>query len=426
MSLKINMSKISDPDREKINNELKIIIKNESNIMPDKIIQPFNLINDTIFLPFAYSINELKYKNPDRSKFSTMNAIFEGELREEQKIVKKEAINYLSKTGSVIISVFTGGGKTITSISMACSIKLKTLIIVNKIVLLNQWEESINKFCPSSTVQKLTTKSKMKDVDFYIMNAINIPKMGNNFFKDIGLLIIDELHLIMAETLIKSLQYISPRYLIGLRATPYRLDGLENMIELYFGKNKIIREMKREHIVYRVSTGFKPDIEIVESTGKVNWGKILQSQSEDPERNSLIIKIIQHFKDRTFLVLCKRVEQANYLIKKLKEVDEYVDSLVGTKQTFDTECRILVSIHQKTGTGFDWAKADALLLATDIDAYFIQSLGRVFRKLDTVPIVFDLIDNNGILIKHFKNRKETYLEVGGKIIDFNRKFPDFV
>ena len=166
-------------------------------------------------------------------------------------------------------------------------------------------------------------------------------------------------------------------------------------------------------------------MELVESTGKVNWGAVLKAQSDNEERNDLIIKIIQKFNDRNFLVLCKRVEQAQYLFNKLKDLGEYTDNLIGAKQDFDRECRILVGIHQKVGTGFDWAKADALLLATSLKSYFIQSLGRVFRRRDTTPIVFDLVDNNFILLKHFKSRSEVYDSVGGKIKNFNKEFPFF-
>ena len=75
--------------------------------------------------------------------------------------------------------------------------------------------------------------------------------------------------------------------------------------------------MSREHIIYKVNTGIEIEMELVESTGKVNWGAVLKAQSDNEERNDLIIKIIQKFNDRNFLVLCKRVEQAQYLFNKL-------------------------------------------------------------------------------------------------------------
>lgn len=425
MSLKTKLNKLSNKVRDKINDELLLVLKNDSKMLPDKEIQPFDIVNDEIYLPFYYAINELNFDRPERKNFPSMNVKFEGVLRDEQIIVKKEALEKLTNKGSVILSLHTGFGKTILAINLACNIKLKTLVIVNKIVLVKQWEESILKFCPTALVQKLTPKSKIKESDFYIMNAMNIEKMGRKFFQNIGLVICDEAHLLVAETLSRSLQYLTPRYLIGLSATPYRLDGLNKLLDLYFGEDKIIRDMNREHIIYRVNTGLEIEMELVESTGKVNWGAVLKSQSENEERNELIVKIIREFKDRNFLVLCKRVEQATYLYSKLKDEGEHVDNLIGSKQEFDTNCRVLVGIHQKVGTGFDWAKADALLLATDLDAYFIQSLGRVFRRRDTIPIVFDLVDKNFILLKHFKNRSEVYEKVGGKIVSFNRKYPEF-
>ena len=425
MSLKIEINKLTNKERTKINEELLLILKNDSKILADKEIQPFDIINNYIYLPFHYASNELTYKRPDRNLFPSMNVKFEGKLRDEQIIVKKEALEKLTNKGCTILSLYTGFGKTILAINLACNIKLKTLIIVNKIVLIKQWEESILKFCPTSLVQKLTTKSKMKDADFYIMNAMNIEKMGRKFYENIGLVVCDEAHLLVAETLSKSLQYLTPRYLLALSATPYRLDGLNKLLDLYFGEDKIIREMSREHIIYKVNTGIEIEMELVESTGKVNWGAVLKDQSENEERNELIIKIIRKFNDRNFLVLCKRVEQAQYLFNKLKELGEYTDNLIGSKQDFDRDCRILVGIHQKVGTGFDWAKADALLLATSLKSYFIQSLGRVFRRRDTTPIVFDLVDNNFILLKHFKSRVEVYDSVGGKIKNFNKEFPFF-
>ena len=35
------------------------------------------------------------------------------------------------------------------------------------------------------------------------------------------------------------------------------------------------------------------------------------------------------------------------------------------------------------------------------------------------------IDKNGILFKHFKERRAVYIEHGGKIKDFSKEFPDF-
>jgi len=425
MSLKVDINTLNNETRDKINDNLTLKINNKMGGLT-RTLYTYEIINDDIYIPFSFASYDLGISRRNRKEFPSMNTEFIATLRDEQKIVKDEAIKYLNKTGSVLISLYTGGGKTVTSISLAQTIKLKTLVIVNKIVLINQWKDSILTFCPESKVQKLTSKSEFDDEsDFYIINAINVEKLGKSFFKDIGLVIVDEAHLIMAETISKSLKYISPRYLIGLTATPYRPDGFDMLLDLYFGKNKIIREMYREHRVYMIETGFKPRMEKTEN-GRINWGAILKDQSEDDNRNKIIINIVRHFSDRNFLVLTKRVEQGKILYNELKKYGENVDSLIGNKQDFDRNCRILVGITSKCGTGFDFPKLDALLLACDVDQYFIQVLGRVFRTKDTLPFIFDLVDNNPILLKHFKSRKEVYEKTGGKIVNFNRKFPELL
>ena len=160
MSIKRNIDTLNSETRDKINDELKVVTKGSGMA---KYIFPHNLINDDLYLPFAYASNQLGLKRPLRKIFPAMNVKFEGVLREEQIEVKSEALDILTDTGSVVLSLATGMGKTITSINLACCIKLKTLVIVNKIVLIKQWEESIVKFCPSAKVQKLTAKSEFDD-----------------------------------------------------------------------------------------------------------------------------------------------------------------------------------------------------------------------------------------------------------------------
>ena len=323
-----------------------------------------------------------------------------------------------------LLGDFTVTHNTAMGIYIATKIKLKTLIVSHRIILINQWKDSIQKFCPTATVQVLTAKSVMKDCDFYIMNASNVPKHDHEFYKDIGFMIVDEVHLIMAEGMAKCMQKIVPRYLIGLSATPYREDGLNILLDLYFGKRKIYRKLFRKHIVYRIKTNFVPTVELSKN-GRINWGVILDTQCNDRARNEMIVELVKFFPKRVFLVLCKRINQGNYLVQRLREEGEDVTSLIGKQQEFEQKSRILVGISSKVGTGFDHPRLDALILASDIQAYFIQYLGRCMRTQEGVPLIFDLVDKNPILDKHFRVRRSTYLEHGGSIQDFSKKYPDF-
>lgn len=411
MSRKISMEKISDKKLEIMSSELQVCqepSKYAKFAMP-KYICMYEAEGNDLYVPFSYKNT---FPRPSRDNFTSTKVKFKGTLREEQKELKDEAFQHLNKRGSTLISAYVGFGKTATSIYIATKIGLKTLIICHRVVLVNQWKEAINRFCPKAKVQILSAKSDLEDADFYIMNAINVVKKPRDFFSDMGLLVVDEAHLIMAEKISECMRFICPRYLIGLSATPYRTDGLNEILDLYFGKKKIIRKLFRKHTVYKVNSGFKPKGKLNKS-GKTDWDSILKSQAESQKRNELIVKIIKKYDTRSFLVLCKRVLHAQTLVKMLQEEKEDVTSLIGSQQTFEKTSRILVGTCQKVGVGFDHAKLDTLMLAADVEGYFIQYLGRVFRRKDVEPVVFDIVDNHGILQKHFETRRKVYTDHGG-------------
>ena len=115
---------------------------------------------------------------------------------------------------------------------------------------------------------------------------------------------------------------------------------------------------------------------------------------------------------------CKNVE-------RLKKEGEDVTSLIGKQQEYEQKSRILVGTASKTGTGFDHPRLDAMILASDLQAYFKQYMGRVCRTETVIPIIFDIVDKNPILEKHYQVRKAAYIEHGGTVKDFSKEFPDF-
>ena len=428
MSRKIHIDSIEYEIREQIMKELQIKIDGSTFVYNSKssYIYPIDEEGDYAYIPFAYGRNCIggPFNCPDRKSYPTLEHQFSGGLRDHQKEVKTEAISHLNKYGSTIIAAYPGFGKTCMAIYISTKIKLKVMIITHRIVLIKQWERAIEIFCPTAKVQILTAKSVMKDCDFYIMNASNVPKHDKDFYKNIGFLIVDEVHLIMAEGLSKCMQHIVPRYVLGLSATPYRDDGLNILLDLYFGKRKIYRQLYRKHTVYKIQTSFVPTVEFAKN-GKINWGVILDTQASDTQRNEMIIRLVKLFPDRVFLILCKRVNQGQYLVKRLEEEGEDVTSLIGKQQEYEEKSRILVGTSSKAGTGFDHPRLDAMILASDIQAYFIQYLGRCMRTEKGEPLIFDIVDKNPILDRHFKVRRATYLEHGGIIKDFSKEYPKF-
>lgn len=327
----------------------------------------------------------------------------------------------LDGNGRFLMGDFTVTHNTATSINIATKIKLKTLVIVNRLTLIDQWVDSITKFCPEATVcivkpnkDKIFPKG---DYDFYIMNAINVSKFERESYNHVGYCIVDELHMIMSEVLSRSLWKLCPKYLLGLSATPYRVDGLDGMIDVYFGKERISQDIKRECKVFKVFTNFTPPT-TYNRFGKLDWNAIINSQCLDEMRNTLIIDIVVKYPDRFFLLLTKRIEQGNILSKMLTDLNIDHDCLFGSSKYVKTDKHILVGTIGKCGTGFDNPKLNTLVLCCDVVNYYIQILGRVMRGQDTDAWVFDLVDNNNTMVKHFKERCKTYKKNKFQITDY--------
>ena len=364
----------------------------------EKIVQPLRVSQDQTkaYLPFDWALQNIKnVKRPSREQFTAINVKFNTSLREGQKQVKDECVSALNKKGSILLSLFPGFGKTCLAIFLASKIGLKTLIICHRIILIEQWIKAIERFIDNPKIgfvkPSLSSKKmdQAKSADFLIVNAQNIKTLGEEFFKDVGLVIIDEIHCILAESLSECLGYLYPRYLIGLSATPYRSDNLDKLLDFYFGEsNKIVRELYHQHIVYKIDTGLEYEEDSKE------WNAMISSQCLHEKRNNLIVKIALHFKDRHFLILCKRVDQAKYIFSKLEEEKENVSMIVEDNNEFDPESRIIVASTQKCGVGFSHDILDSLILGSDIEEYFIQYLARVMRTEEVKPMVFDLVDNN--------------------------------
>lgn len=370
--------------------------------------------SDTIYLPYGYA-RTLGFRPKSRIMYPNVNFTFTGKLRDYQIDDKAETLAELTKKGSCVLALHVGRGKSILSIYIATKLKFKTLIIVNRLILIKQWTDLITTVCPESKCQLVKTKSILDpECDFYIINALNVSKMTLSFFETIGTLIVDEIHLICASTLYKALFYISPRYLLGLSATPYRPDGLGRLIELFFGDFQIIKPLFRHHTVFTIHTNLKIKYELTWD-GKMDWNSVLNYQAELAERNQMIVDVICKHSERYFLVLCKRVAHGKVLVKMLEDQKESVTDLLGSKKEFNEDARIVVATGQKCGVGFSHDKLDALLLASDMEEYFIQYLGRVFRTPEVEPIIFDFVDSLPTLMRHYQTRKAVYKKCGGKI-----------
>lgn len=344
-------------------------------------------------VPFSYGQSILKKSDILPHNPIPHNII----LRDQQVEIASEIINTFNSGAlrSVILELPCGYGKTIIALFIAASLGGKTLIIVNRKLLIDQWQITINHFFSDAGENFV----------------VRMPRAAQTE-ENVNLLIVDECHQLMSEKNSVSVRKITPQYLIGLSATPYRPDHMNRLMALYFGSKNISRAFEEKYIVYKVNS--RCPIPISKSaSGRVDWNLILKTQSEIPARNDLIARIVKKFSDRCFIILVKRIEHANLLRDLLRE--EKVSVLTGATQNYDEDSRVIIGTVSKIGTGFNFTRANALILAADVQEYFIQYLGRIFRVPDCTPIVFDIVDQNFILNKHYNVRKQLYLKNGAEI-----------
>lgn len=397
----------------KVNEAPRSLVKAATIPLDKGLISAIKINKGGFNIPLALAI-KYNFKTPLLSFYPNRPfPEFNGVLRENQTKIKEQALQKLLDEHTLILSCFTGFGKTITAISLACELKVRTLVVVTRIILMDQWKASILKVTKDSTVEILTSINKDEFVlcDFAIVNIQTIPKFEELFLQSFGMVIVDEVHLVLSAKAFKGLLHLTPRYLLGLSATSYRKDELNALFPLFFGNNHIKLDLFKHHVVYKVYTKFKPLVKR-NVQGKVDWNCILDSQASDEARNNLIVDIIKTHPERTFLVLVKRIKQGVWLYEKLKDCLK-VSTLFGNNHKYDKECKVLIGTNSKIGTGFDFDKLDTLVLGADVVDYYIQFLGRIMRREDMVPWIFDLIDDNAILNKHFMERKKIYLKHGG-------------
>lgn len=121
---------------------------------------------------------------------------FVGELLSHQI----EPIDILEKAcydkGGGILSLGTGAGKTVSCINLLSKLKTKTIIVVNKIPLLKQWEREIKQFLPNARIGFIQGQKNIKientDIIIAMLQSLARIDYPDDFFEDIGAVAVDE------------------------------------------------------------------------------------------------------------------------------------------------------------------------------------------------------------------------------------------
>lgn len=143
--------------------------------------------------------------------------------------------------------------KTYCAIDIMCRLKVKTLIVVDMSLLIEQFLESIHKFTKVHDTRIGIIKAKDRDIenkDIIIATAQTLSKdteLLKKLSKFVSFLIIDEVQIASCDMIQKIVKELVPKYQLGLSGTPYRDDGMDFLITESVGP--IIHKANRKDLV---------------------------------------------------------------------------------------------------------------------------------------------------------------------------------
>ena len=365
---------------------------------------------------------------------------FTGKLRQKQKEIAKLSLNYLKKNDGGLLSLPCGFGKTILALYLASRLKVKTLVIVHKTFLLNQWKERAEEFTNAriGIIQRDVIDTDDKDIVIGMLQSIAKEKYDPDVFHDFGLVIFDEAHHAPSKYFSKALPIISCKKSLALTATPKRTDKLEKILYWFMGDIIYQAEKQTNKNVlvdyYQYDLGKDKFKEFVHRwTKKPMRSKTLTKLTQIDNRNKFIIKMIKKLlqnEKRVLLILSDRIEHLE-ILKQMLDKNEtcttgfYIGGMKEKQLKESAEKTVIFGTYGMASEALDIPRLNTLLMVTP-RRKIEQSVGRILRKTDfeCQPLIVDIVDNIDALVRQGNSRMTLYkklkYQVHKKVVKNNK------
>lgn len=395
------------------------------------------------YLESLCNVNNIEIISKDeRFVGNKIEVKFNGSLREEQQI----AIDHMLKYDNGILCAPTGFGKTVIGCKLIAERKVNTLILVNKIQLLNQWKDRIKEFLDVKEVGEIS--SKKKNIT-NVIDVVSVKSLWNNgnvldIAKNYGMIIIDECHHTAAYTFEQAINTGNAKYVYGISATPERENGHTPIIKMQCGdiryKVDSLTFNKKLNIPMKVIAK-KSHLNFTnQNIDNYELNEINDLIAKDIIRSENIIKDIKKEYDngKNILVLTERLELMNYIYDKLSKYTNNIFKYYGgigkkiiksymelnNQINENKDNKIIVATGSYIGEGFDDSKLDVLFLTMPISGQtrVTQYAGRLHRQDSNKKeiLIYDYIDDNFSKTRNmFLKRKKTYEKLGYEIVEEN-------
>ena len=396
--------------------------------------QSHGYANDTKFFAYRESPHKLyvpRFYNENVPKTisegKSIQVSFHGTIRKDQQ----DAVDAFLQKKCGLLELPCGFGKTIVALYLISMLKLKTLVIVHKEFLLEQWVERIREFLPNASIGRIQGSliDSNKDIVIGMLQSISKEKYPKEIFQTFGFTIIDETHHIAADVFSNALFQIVTPYMLGLSATMERKDGMSKVFKLFLGD--IVYSAQREktlvyiHKVSFTSTDEDFNTVITNFKGETNYTSMIKKLSEFNPRKECILKILG-------ILLQDPTTHQVMILSHTKALLEYFHSAIehrnmgtvgyyvgGMKQADLKESetkKIILATFAMAEEALDIKTLSTLILSTPKNDV-TQAVGRILRVKHEKPVVIDIVDSHNTFNNQWKKRRAYYNSQGYTIIE---------
>jgi superfamily II DNA or RNA helicase len=424
-------SELTDEELKALRDELTVapyIPKDYAVVKP----KPYKVYRESvskIYVPKCYGLQ--KYGIPSSDKLNSGHDIqveFKGKLRPEQEApveaFLKAAKNPLERGG--ILNLPCAFGKTSLSIYILCKLAKKTLVIVHKDFLLQQWKERIMQFAPSARIGCIKAKVmdvEDKDIVIASLQSLSMKDYDSSIFQGFGGVIIDEVHHISAEVFCRALHKVNFAYAMGLSATIKRKDGLSKVFHWFLGDVVYAVKKRSDQVIVKVATFENDNPRYLHQptmyNGKPNLSAMINNICDFKPRSEFIVDtllaVLCDDKDRKTLILSDRRNHLHAL-KSLfdgRGIDcgYYYGGLKPEVLKESETKQVILATFQYASEGMDLPGLNTLILASP-KSEITQVVGRILRDKPCdrayIPLIIDIVDDFSIFPSQARKRAAYY------------------
>jgi len=298
----ITKNEISIENQKKIRNDLTIkpFIMGSPMANNQSTFPAYRESSNKMYVPHYYGVENFGLpKEYKISEGTDINLEFAGKLRDYQEPVVNKFIKHckISLFGGGLLELPCAWGKTSGSLYILSQLKKKTLVIVHKEFLMNQWIERIQQFLPNARVGKIQgpiINVEDKDIVLCMLQSLISKDYDSSLFEQFGFTIIDEVHHISSQSFSNSLFKVVTKYMLGLSTTMDRKDGTTHVFKMFLGDVIYKAENKNERLV-----------EVRAVTYKVNddeFNDTILDYRGKPQNSSMISKLCEYNRRTEFII----------------------------------------------------------------------------------------------------------------------------